>query len=114
MTSVKFINTGTPPPQATDGELVYRRNPRPRDGHASRWTTLGAAATSSLLATGVSIEVVGQRLGHSGIGIIVDRYLTIYKERDTPPHQRFGGPRPDPRSEDLPLRLLHTRSSGSL
>ena len=38
---------------------------------------------ASLLAkAGVPIEVVSSRLGHSSIGITVDRYLTVYKDRD--------------------------------
>jgi integrase len=38
---------------------------------------------ASLLAkAGVPIEVVSQRLGHCGIGITVDRYLHVYRERD--------------------------------
>ena len=38
---------------------------------------------ASLLAkAGVPIEVVSKRLGHSCIGITVDRYLTVYTDRD--------------------------------
>jgi integrase len=38
---------------------------------------------ASLLAkAGVPIEVVSQRLGHSCIGVTVDRYVTVYRERD--------------------------------
>ena len=38
---------------------------------------------ASLLAkAGVPIEVISHRLGHSCIGITVDRYLTVYQERD--------------------------------
>ena len=38
---------------------------------------------ASLLAkAGVPIEVISHRLGHSHIGITVDRYLTVYQERD--------------------------------
>lgn len=38
---------------------------------------------ASLLAkAGVPIEVVSQRLGHSSIGVTVDRYLTVYRDRD--------------------------------
>lgn len=38
---------------------------------------------ASLLAkAGVPIEVVSNRLDHSCIGITVDRYLTVYKDRD--------------------------------
>jgi integrase len=38
---------------------------------------------ASLLAkAGVPIEVVSSRLGHSSIGITVDRYLTVYTDRD--------------------------------
>jgi integrase len=40
-------------------------------------------AHASLLAkAGVPIEVVSQRLGHSCIGVTVDRYVTVYRERD--------------------------------
>ena len=31
---------------------------------------------------GVPIEVLSRRLGHSSIGITMDRYLVVYKERD--------------------------------
>jgi integrase len=38
---------------------------------------------ASLLAkAGVPIEVISQRLGHSCIGVTVDRYVTVYRERD--------------------------------
>jgi integrase len=38
---------------------------------------------ASLLAkAGVPIEVVSQRLGHSTISITVDRYITVYRDRD--------------------------------
>ena len=38
---------------------------------------------ASLLAkAGVPIEVVSQRLGHSCIGVTLDRYVTVYRERD--------------------------------
>jgi len=38
---------------------------------------------ASLLAkAGVPIEVISRRLGHSCISITVDRYLTVYQERD--------------------------------
>ena len=38
---------------------------------------------ASLLAkAGVPIEVISQRLGHASIGITVERYLHVYKERD--------------------------------
>lgn len=38
---------------------------------------------ASLLAkAGVPIEVISQRLGHASIGVAVERYLHIYKERD--------------------------------
>jgi integrase len=38
---------------------------------------------ASLLAkAGVPLEVISQRLGHSCIGITVDRYVTVYRERD--------------------------------
>ena len=38
---------------------------------------------ASLLAkAGVPIEVVSQRLGHSTLTITVDRYITVYRERD--------------------------------
>jgi integrase len=45
---------------------------------------------ASLLAkAGVSIEVVSSRLGHSSIGITVDRYLTVYKDRDAAAARAF-------------------------
>jgi integrase len=31
---------------------------------------------------GVPIEVISQRLGHASIGITVERYLHVYKDRD--------------------------------
>jgi integrase len=38
---------------------------------------------ASLLAkAGVPIEVISQRLGHASIGITVERYLHVYKDRD--------------------------------
>jgi len=38
---------------------------------------------ASLLAqAGVPIEVVSKRLGHSGIAITVDRYVSVYRDRD--------------------------------
>jgi integrase len=38
---------------------------------------------ASLLAkSGVPIEVISQRLGHSTISVTVDRYITVYRERD--------------------------------
>jgi integrase len=38
---------------------------------------------ASLLAkAAVPIEVVSSRLGHSGIAVTVDRYLTVYTSRD--------------------------------
>jgi integrase len=38
---------------------------------------------ASLLAkAGITLDVISERLGHSSIGITVDRYLTVYKERD--------------------------------
>jgi len=38
---------------------------------------------ASLLAkAGVPIEVISSRLGHSCIGVTVDRYVTVYQERD--------------------------------
>jgi integrase len=37
---------------------------------------------ASLLAkAGVPLEVIAQRLGHSCIGIRVERYLTVYRDR---------------------------------
>jgi integrase len=45
---------------------------------------------ASLLAkAGVPIEVVSKRLGHSNIGITVDRYVTVYRERDVAAAQAF-------------------------
>ena len=38
---------------------------------------------ASLLAKGgVPIEVISNRLGHSCISITVDRYVTVYQDRD--------------------------------
>jgi integrase len=38
---------------------------------------------ASLLAqAGVPIEVVSKRLGHSSIAITVDRYVSVYRDRD--------------------------------
>ena len=37
---------------------------------------------SLLSKAGVPIEVVSKRLGHSGIAITVDRYVSIYRDRD--------------------------------
>ncbi|MDQ6931059.1 MAG: tyrosine-type recombinase/integrase [Candidatus Eremiobacteraeota bacterium] len=38
---------------------------------------------ASLLAkAGVPLDVISHRLGHSCIGIIVDRYVTVYQQRD--------------------------------
>ncbi len=46
---------------------------------------------ASLLAkAGVPIEVISQRLGHSSIGITVDRYLTVYRDRDAAAAAAFG------------------------
>jgi hypothetical protein len=36
-----------------------------------------------------TIEVVSKRLGHSTIGIRVDRYVTVYCERDVAAAQAF-------------------------
>jgi integrase len=45
---------------------------------------------ASLLAkAGVPIEVVSQRLGHSTISITVDRYITVYRERDAAAAEAF-------------------------
>jgi integrase len=45
---------------------------------------------ASLLAkAGVPIEVVSSRLGHSSIGVTVDRYLTVYKDRDAAAARAF-------------------------
>jgi integrase len=45
---------------------------------------------ASLLAkAGVPIEVVSQRLGHSSIGVTVDRYVTVYKDRDAAAARAF-------------------------
>ena len=45
---------------------------------------------ASLLAkAGVPIEVVSQRLGHSGIGVTVERYLTVYTSRDAEAAEAF-------------------------
>lgn len=39
---------------------------------------------------GVPIEVVSQRLGHASIGITVERYLHVYKDRDADAAEAFG------------------------
>ncbi len=39
---------------------------------------------------GVPIEVVSQRLGHASIGITVERYLHVYKDRDADAADAFG------------------------
>ena len=45
---------------------------------------------ASLLAkSGVPIEVISQRLGHSTISITVDRYITVYRERDLAAAEAF-------------------------
>jgi integrase len=47
---------------------------------------------ASLLAkAGVPIDVVSRRLGHSSIGITVDRYLTVYPSRDAEAARAFEG-----------------------
>jgi hypothetical protein len=37
----------------------------------------------------VPIEVISQRLGHSTISITVDRYITVYRERDLAAAEAF-------------------------
>ena len=45
---------------------------------------------ASLLAkAGVPIEVIGKRLGHSSIGVTVDRYVTVYRDRDAAAAEAF-------------------------
>lgn len=45
---------------------------------------------ASLLAkAGVPIEVISKRLGHSTIGITVDRYVTVYRDRDAAAAEAF-------------------------
>ena len=39
---------------------------------------------------GVPIEVVSQRLGHASIGVTVERYLHVYRSRDTEAADAFG------------------------
>lgn len=39
---------------------------------------------------GVPIEVVSQRLGHASIGVTVERYLHVYKDRDADAADAFG------------------------
>jgi len=46
---------------------------------------------ASLLAkAGVPIEVISKRLGHSGIGITYDRYITVYRDRDAEAAEAFA------------------------
>jgi integrase len=45
---------------------------------------------ASLLAkAGVPIEVISKRLGHSGISITYDRYITVYRDRDAEAAEAF-------------------------
>jgi integrase len=45
---------------------------------------------ASLLAkAGVPIEVISKRLGHSTIGVTVDRYVTVYRDRDAAAAEAF-------------------------
>jgi integrase len=58
-------------------DLVARARVKPITLHDLRDTH------ASLLAkAGVPIDVISHRLGHSCIGITVDRYLTVYQDRD--------------------------------
>ena len=48
----------------------------------SRCTISAIRMPRCLAKAGVPIEVISNRLGHSCISITVDRYLTVYQERD--------------------------------
>jgi integrase len=79
---------GTPVPPWNFGaafkDLVARAGVTPISLHDLRDTH------ASLLAkAGVPIEVVSQRLGHSGIGVTVERYLTVYTSRDAAAAEAF-------------------------
>ncbi len=80
---------GTPVPPWNFGaafkDLVARAGVTPITLHDLRDTH------ASLLAkAGVPIEVVSQRLGHSGIGVTVERYLTVYTSRDAAAAEAFA------------------------
>ena len=46
---------------------------------------------ASLLAkSGVPIEVISKRLGHSDIGITYDRYITVYSDQDAEAAEAFA------------------------
>jgi hypothetical protein len=47
----------------------------------TRWLNENRATAQA----GVGIEVVSERLGHSTIGITMDRDVTVYCERDVTP-----------------------------
>jgi integrase len=61
-----------------------RRSLRLSNGRRCRAfaSTICDTHASLLAKAGVPIEVVSQRLGHSAISITVDRYITVYRERD--------------------------------
>ncbi len=76
---------------------------------------------ASLLAkAGVPIEVISSRLGHSCISITVDRYLTVYQERDAAAAAAFErlvaylgwwhNQNERRRDKNVTNRLFHTRS----
>ena len=65
-------------------DLAARAEVTPVTLHALRRTH-----ASLLLAAGVPIEVVSRRLGHSSIGITVDRYVTVYTGRDADAARAF-------------------------
>ncbi len=51
-------------------------------GRRIRFHDLRDTHASLLARAGVPIEVVSKRLGHSNIAITVDRYVTVYRDRD--------------------------------
>ncbi len=51
-------------------------------GRRIRFHDLRDTHASLLAKAGVPIEVVSKRLGHSNIAITVDRYVTVYRDRD--------------------------------
>jgi integrase len=38
---------------------------------------------------GAPIDVISKRLGHSTIGVTVDRYVTVYRDRDVAAAEAF-------------------------
>lgn len=66
-------------------DLVKRAGVTPITLHGLRDTH-----ASLMASAGVPIEVVSQRLGHSSIGITVERYLHVYSNRDADAAAAFG------------------------